>query len=115
MVADAIGVMLRKNRREFCSRWGFFANWPRVTSWKFSRNSRPTFWITRSPEFWRRRRHPNLPQPAQAARVILVMSIGDMGIGVRASIGDKRQIARAPWKADAIALGVAVQMGNSRF
>ena len=44
----------------------------------------------------------------------LVMSIGDMGIGVRASIGDNDKL-HARLESDAVALGVAVQMGNSRF
>ena len=44
----------------------------------------------------------------------LVMSIGDMGIGVRASIAGNEKLS-GRLQSDAQALGVAVQMGNSRF
>ena len=44
----------------------------------------------------------------------LVMSIGDMGIGVRASIAGNERLA-GRLQSDAQALGVAVQAGNSRF
>lgn len=44
----------------------------------------------------------------------LVMSIGDMGIGVRASIAGNEKLS-GRLHSDAQALGVAVQMGNSRF
>jgi hypothetical protein len=44
----------------------------------------------------------------------LVMSIGDAGIGVRASLKDNEKLA-SRLESDAQALGVAVGMGNSRF
>ena len=44
----------------------------------------------------------------------LVMSIGDMGIGVRASIGANEKL-QDRLDSDGQALGIAVQTGNSRF
>ncbi len=44
----------------------------------------------------------------------LVMSIGDMGIGVRASIA-KNEKLQGRLESDGQALGIAVQAGNSRF
>ena len=44
----------------------------------------------------------------------LVMSIGDMGIGVRASIGANEKL-QGRLDSDGQALGIAVQSGNSRF
>jgi len=44
----------------------------------------------------------------------LVLSIGDAGIGVRASLSQNQKLA-ARLDSDATALGVAVQRGNSRF
>ncbi len=44
----------------------------------------------------------------------LVMSIGDMGIGVRASIADNEKL-QGRLDSDGQALGIAVQTGNSRF
>ena len=44
----------------------------------------------------------------------LVMSIGDMGIGVRASIGGNEKL-EGRLDSDGQALGIAVQAGNSRF
>ena len=44
----------------------------------------------------------------------LVMSIGDMGIGVRASIGANERLQER-LDSDGQALGIAVQSGNSRF
>ena len=44
----------------------------------------------------------------------LVMSIGDMGIGVRASIGANEKL-HDRLESDSQALGIAVQTGNSRF
>ena len=44
----------------------------------------------------------------------LVMSIGDMGIGVRASIAGNEKL-QGRLESDGQALGIAVQSGNSRF
>lgn len=44
----------------------------------------------------------------------LVMSIGDAGVGVRASLAQNQKLA-GRLDSDATALGVAVQRGNSRF
>ena len=44
----------------------------------------------------------------------LVLSIGDMGIGVRASIGANEKL-QGRLDSDGQALGIAVQSGNSRF
>lgn len=50
----------------------------------------------------------------QTGRKYLVMSIGDAGIGVRASLSNNQQLVQR-LESDAQALGVAVQTGASRF